>query len=164
MTRSFESLSEEQVVALAVYIERANAERFRAFADTFRGYDDDVAGRFEALAKEEEEHEALLIRRFEERFGDAVPEIEERDVEGVIESPELQDAEHLIFDTLNEKRVYEVALAAEKQAQTFYRRAAASAADPKMASLYRELAEMEEEHTGWVEEKLRTLKGSGGDA
>ena len=164
MTRPFESLSEEEVLGLAVRIERENAARFRVFADTFRGYDDVVARRFEELAKEEEEHEALLVSRFEERFGGSIPEIEEGEVEGVIESPELQDAEHLIFDTLNEKRVYEVALAAEQQAQAFYRRAAASATDPKMIAFYDELAAMEEGHTGWVEERLRALSGSGGDA
>jgi len=35
MTRPFESLSPEEVLALAVHVERANAGRFRAFADVF---------------------------------------------------------------------------------------------------------------------------------
>ena len=35
MTRSFKSLPPDEVLALAVHVERANARRFRAFADVF---------------------------------------------------------------------------------------------------------------------------------
>ncbi len=41
MTRPIEPLAAREVLALAVNVERANARRFRAFADAFAGYDAD---------------------------------------------------------------------------------------------------------------------------
>lgn len=157
MTRAFGSLSTAEVLALAVHIERANADRFRAFADVFQGYDDTVSARFEEQAREEEEHEALLRARFRDTFGENVPALHEEDVEGVIESVDIDDAEHLIFDSLQQEHVYELAEQAEQRAQQFYERATACAQDPGLAALYRELAEMESGHSAWIAEKLQAL-------
>jgi rubrerythrin len=155
MSRPFESLTPEEVLALAVHVERANTERFRTFASVFRGYDEAVADRFEELAQEEEGHERLLLARFRESFGGEIPTVTEQDVEGVIESPDMDDPEHLIFGSLELTRVYEIALKAERQALAFYRRAAAAAAEPELRLLYEELASMEDGHQSWLEEKLK---------
>lgn len=157
MSRSFESLSPLEVLALAVNVEQANARRFRAFADVFQGYDAAVAARFQELAVEEDEHESLLTAQFRKRFGDVIPVVEEVEVEGVIESVDVDDAEHLIFASLEPTRVYELALRAERGAQEFYKRAMAESTDEALSTLYRELAEMEDDHAAWLETKLRTL-------
>lgn len=52
--RRFEELTPAEVFALAIHIERANTRRFRAFAQAFRGYDEEVARRFEELALQAE--------------------------------------------------------------------------------------------------------------
>jgi rubrerythrin len=78
------------------------------------------------------------------------------DISDVVEAVDLDDGEHLIFDTLKPRRVYELALQAELGAQEFYRRAIARAGDATLAALYRELAEMETGHASFLEEKLRT--------
>lgn len=155
MKRSFESLSATEVLGLAVGIERANAERLRAFAAVFRGYDATVASRFEELAGEEEEHEARLRAVLQRRAGGSPPSVEETDVEGVIESTDMDDAEHLIFDSLKPRRVYELALAAERGARDFYRRAAAASKDVELIALCRELADMERDHEAWLEGRLK---------
>jgi len=161
--RDFESLSPQEVLALAVRIERANAARFRAFADSFRGYDDAVTKRFEELCREEEEHETLLLAGFRERFGEELPEIEETDVAGVIEAVDLSDAEHQLFDSLRPAGVYELALRAEEEARDFYRRAEASATDEDLKALYGDLAEAESDHVWWAAEKLQTAVAGGGE-
>jgi len=161
--RPFESLSPQEVLALAVHVERANARRFRTFADVFRGYDADVAARFEELASEEDQHEAMLTAEFRERFGNTLPNVEEAGVEGVIESPDLDDAEHLIFDSLQESRVYKLALKAEQEAREFYLRAATRTEDPQMTGLYRSLAEMEEGHQDWIKKKLQAMSAQAGE-
>lgn len=150
MTRPIERLTPVEVLALAVHVERANARRFRAFACAFRGYDDAVAARFEALANEEDHHEALLVARFQERFGGDIPRVDEADVAGVIESVDLDDGEHHLFDSLKPERVLELTLRTEQEAQEFYRRAAACAAEPGLVRLFQELAAMEGEHVAWV--------------
>ena len=154
MARSFESLSPREVLALAVHVERANAGRFRAFADAFHGFDEAVVARFEELAREEDEHEALLVNQFRSRFGSTIDQVEEVSVEGVIESADLDDAEVLIFDNLVPDHVYRLALRAERGAQEFYRRAIHKADNPELKALYDELSQMEEAHAGWLEQRL----------
>ena len=164
MRLPFESLSPMEVLALAVHVERANAARFHAFADVFRGYDATVTLRFEELAAEEQEHEARLVAVFERRAGGPIPILEETEVEGVIESVDMDDAEHLIFDSLKPKRVYELALLAERGARDFYRRAAAASKDAELVALYGELAEMERDHEAWLENRLNQETRSSGGA
>lgn len=152
--RNFEDLTAPEVLALAVAIERANAIRLRTFSEMFRGYEEGVADRFEELAREEEEHERILMEHFRRRFGQEVPRVNEQDVRGVIESHDIQDGEHLIFDSLKPQVVYQIALSAELAAQGFYERAASRASDPELISLYQELAGMEDEHKSWLKERI----------
>lgn len=157
MPRSFDSLSPQEVLSLAIRVEQANAERFRSFAKVFEGYDDEVAGRFTELAKEEDDHEQMIRQRYEKRFGNEVLAIKETDVTDVVESIELDDGEHQIFDSLNPRRVYELTLAAEQYAHNFYKKALERTEDDELKELYRELAELEAGHEDWVEERLARL-------
>jgi erythrin-vacuolar iron transport family protein len=152
--RKFEDLSVREVLALAIHVEQANAERFRTFAGVFGEYDEAVARRFEELAAEEEDHERLLVERFRTQFDGPVPRVDEADVRGVIEAVDVDDAEVLIFDSLEPRRVYELALQAELGAQEFYRRAAATTKDALLRPLFEDLAGMEDAHRSWLEERL----------
>lgn len=156
MSRTLETLSPKEVLALAIHVEQSNSRRFRAFAEVFQGYDPEVAQRFEELAVEEDHHEQLLDAQFRKSFGGTLPPLDQVDISDVVEAVDLDDGEHLIFDTLKPRRVYELALQAELGAQEFYRRAIAKAGDATLAALYRELAEMETGHASFLEEKLRT--------
>ena len=156
MSRPIESLSPKEVLALAVHVERANTRRFQAFAGVFRGFEPEVAEKLEELAEEEIEHERLLTVRFEARYEGEIPNVDEVTVEGVIESVDLDDAEHLIFNSLKPRQVYEIALKAELGAQAFYRRVAGAAEDEELAALYLELADMEDDHAQWLKDKLET--------
>lgn len=159
--RRFEELTPAEVFALAIHIERANTRRFRAFADVFRGYDEEVVHRFEELAREEESHEWQLVQEFQRHFGDSIPAVDEADVDAVIESPDLDDAEHQIFDSLKPVRVYELALQAERAAQTFYLRAAAACQDSYLAGFYKDFAQMEGDHVAWFEQKIGPATAAG---
>ena len=155
--RRFETLSSPEVMALAIHIERSNTRRLRAFADVFREYDPTLTARFEELAAEEEEHEALLAEQFHKRFGGVIPVVAEADVAGVIESFDLDDGEHLIFDSLPPERAYELVFHAEQAAERFYRRAAAQSQDADLRVLYEELARMEAGHATRVDAKRTGL-------
>jgi rubrerythrin len=155
VNRPIESLSPQEVLALAIEVERANTLRFRAFSNVFRGYDAAVADRFEELAREEEDHEARLTQRFREQFSEEIPHVKESDVQGVIESPDLDDPEALIFDSIPPEHVYHLALKAEQGARAFYRKAASVTEDSGLASLFWALAGQEQEHVAWLEEKIK---------
>lgn len=161
--KRFESLSAPEVMALAIHIERCNAQRLHAFADVFRDYDRALTARFEEMAREEQEHEALLAEQFHKRFGAVIPVIEEADVDGVIESFDLDDGEHLIFDSLPPERAYELVLRAEQAAEKFYQRAAAQSKDAELRALYEELARMEGDHAARVDSKRMGPDATGAD-
>lgn len=155
MSRAIESLTPREVLALAIEIERANTMRFATFANVFRGYDTAVADHFEELAREEEDHEARLAQHFRDQFGNEIPHVKESDVREIIESPDLDDPEALIFDSVSSEHVYHLALKAEQDARAFYRKAAAATADGGLASLFWALASLEDEHVAWLEKKIK---------
>lgn len=154
MSRRFQDLAPQEVLALAIHVERANGRRMATFADVFRGYEPEIAERFDELAEEEAAHERMLTERYRARFGDAVPTVDEDQIAEPIESIDLDDAEHLVFDSLEARQVFRLALDAEQYAHDFYEKAAASAADPELRALYAELAELETSHASWVEQML----------
>lgn len=160
--RRFEELSPQQVMALAIDIERGNARRFRTFADVFEGYDQQVVARFIELAEEEDNHERALLQTFHQQFGEPIPSVAENDVDVVIEAFDLVDAEQQIFDAMEPMRVYELALRSEKLAHNFYDRAAVSCGEPQLTEIYRQLADMEDDHVAWFENKIRTAKETRG--
>lgn len=160
--RRFEELSPQQVMALAIDIERGNARRFRTFAEVFEGYDQQVAERFVELAEEEDCHEQALLQTFRKQFGDAIPSVAEDDVDVVIEAFDLVDAEQQIFDAMQPMQVYELALRSEKLAHDFYDRAAVSCGAPQLVEMYRQLADMEDDHVSWFEDKIRSAKETRG--
>lgn len=156
MPREMKDLAPQELLALAVEVERSNTRRLRAFAATFAGYDEEVSRRFEELAEEEVAHEARIVEWYGNRFADPLPGIGEFDVEGVVESMDLDDPEHLIFDSLDPERVFHLALEAERRAQSFYQSAAESTRDEELRELLEELARMEEGHARWLEERVKS--------
>ena len=157
MKRSIAELQPDEVVALAIRVEAANARRFRAFADSFAGIDDAVAQRFLELEAEEHQHEHLLRLRFAQWFRGPLPELDETDVRDVVESLDLGGGEHLLFQSLRPKQVFALALAAEQHARQFYLAAAAAAGAPALREVFTTLAGVETEHARWLEQRLAQL-------
>ena len=135
-----------------IQIEARNAKVYDTFAQLFQGYDDSVTAIFREMADEERQHGTDLEQRYRARFG-PVPAPAEEPKE-VIEAPELEDAEALIFDSMTLEQALEVGLKAELMAREFYQREAGRISDPDLQKLYRELGEFEEDHVRRLEEKL----------
>ena len=104
---------------------------------------------------EELSHEKILLQLFQDRFKEPVPVLDRFDVEDVVEAYDLDDSEHLIFDSLKAKQVYQLAYEAENRAKTFYQRAMLSVQDKDLAETFRKLASLETEHAAWLEEKRK---------
>ena len=160
--RKFTELTPMEVLALAIQIEEANVRRFTAFAVTFRGYDNEVMARFVELSTEEEKHAEQLLAIFKKRFGDQIPVIDEWDVDLVIESMDLDDSEHLIFDSLKPRQVYELALKCEMGAKKFYLQAAATTKDEELKKVFHDLSEAEGDHADWLCKRLEEMEKTGG--
>ncbi len=144
----------------AIQIEARNAGVYDSLAQLFEGYEDSVTAIFREMAAEERQHGAELERRYQERFGQ-VPSPAEEPKE-VIEAPDLEDPEALIFDSMTIEQALEAGLHAEQMAREFYSREASRTSDPELQKVYRELGEFEETHVRLLNDRLAEKRRAGG--
>jgi rubrerythrin len=136
----------------AIQIEARNAGVYDSLAQLFDGYDDSVTAIFCEMAAEERQHGSELEARYRERFGPVILPADEP--KEVIEAPDLEDPEAMVFDSMTIEQALEAGLLAEEAAREFYRREVARTSDPKLQEAYRELAEFEETHVRRLREKM----------
>ena len=80
--RAFDSLSEQEILALAISSEEEDARIYKAYADGLRDAYPASASVFDTMADEEHEHRRRLIEAHQERFGETVPLIRREHVRG----------------------------------------------------------------------------------
>ncbi len=161
MKRSFQSLSPQEALHVAVFIEERNAQIYHRFAEMFSSFQDfsslEIAGVLWEMAVEERQHSTLLQRRYEARFGQAACALTDTDIMEIIELPLLDGSG--VFDPQAEaataqRRALEIALRAETSARSYYSELAQSTSEPDLQALYTELAAFEEEHVRFLEGRL----------
>jgi rubrerythrin len=136
----------------AIQIEDRNAGVYDSLAQLFQGYEDSVTAIFREMAEEERQHGSELEKRYRDRFGPVPPVTEEP--KEVIEAPDLDDPEALVFDSMSIEQALELGLRAEETAREFYRREVSRTSDPELQTVYHELAEFEETHVRVLKDKL----------
>lgn len=80
--RSFNSLSEREILALAISSEEDDGRVYLAYADALRQDYPASAKVFEEMAAEEDHHRGMLIDMYRQRFGERIPLIRREHVEG----------------------------------------------------------------------------------
>ncbi len=136
----------------AIQIETRNGIIYDSLAQLFQGYDDSVTDIFLEMASEERQHGAELEQRYRERFGQLPSQTKEPTE--VIEAPDLEDPEALIFDSMTIQQALEAGLRAEEAAREFYGREVGRTSDRELQNVYRELAEFEESHVRRLQGKI----------
>lgn len=162
MKRSFTSLSVQEALHVAIFIEERNAEFYHRFAEMFVEFRDleslEIAGVFWDMAVEETHHSTKLQELYTERFGNTACAVTEDDIAEIIELPRLEDGDVLSSDPSNSttarERALHVALSAELSARRFYTNIADHTTDAKLRKLYKELAEFETDHVEFLERKV----------
>ena len=139
--RSFDSLSEQEVLALAISSEEDDARIYLAYADMLRGDFPHSAKIFEEMAAEEHTHRARLIEMHQKKFGDRIPLIRREHVRGYYDRKPDWLAKNLPLD-----RIRAEAENMENQAHRFYLAAAARASDAETRKLLGDLAVQEKAH------------------
>ena len=157
-----QSDADRVVLLRAIQIEARNAGVYDSLAQLFEGYDDPVTAIFREMVVEERRHGAELEHRYHARFG-PVPSPTGEPKE-VIEAPDLDDPEALIFDSMTVEQALEAGLRAEETAREFYRQEITRTYDPDLRKAYRELSEFEETHVRLLKEKLEEKRGAPGSA
>lgn len=139
--RSFDSLSEQEILALAISSEEDDARIYRAYADGLRDQFPQSAKVFEDMAVEEDGHRAALIELHRQRFGETIPLIRREHVRGYYErKPDW------LVRPLGIEKVRTAAETMEAQAHRFYLEAAKRTSDASTRKLLGDLAAAEMEH------------------
>lgn len=141
MIRSFDSLTEREVLALAISLEEEDARIFDDLAVALQAAHPEAADEFRKIRAEEDGHRHRLLDLYKQRFGEHIPLIRRQDVAGfVLRQPVWPDKPV----TLPEAR--ERAAWMEVEAKRFYEAAAKRATHVGTRQLLGDLAEEERKH------------------
>lgn len=136
--------SAAELYAHAIAIEREAAERYAEFAERMDDLGNEaVAELFARLAGFEADHLEALLRRTE---GIALPQLSENEYRWLDAGAPETPARELVFRLMTPRQALAIALAAEERAQAFFEHVLASADDPALRALAREMAMDEAEH------------------
>jgi rubrerythrin len=138
--RSFRSLSEQEVLALAITLEEEDARIYADLAVALRGKYPDLAEQFRALQAEEDDHRHRLIDVYRQKFGDHIPLIRRHDVKGFVQREAVHGRP--IEPEEARKRVESM----ECETRRFYETASARATDASIRQLLGDLAQEERKH------------------
>jgi len=144
--RPFKSLSEQEILALAISSEEDDARIYLAYADGLREEFPQSAKIFEQMAAEEHQHRDALIERHRARFGDRIPLIRREHVTGYYErKPDW------LVRPLGIDKVRDAAAQMEDQAYRFYIEASKHVTDAQTRKLLGDLAQQEKQHEATAE-------------
>jgi rubrerythrin len=139
--RTFDSLSEKEVLALAISLEE---EDERVYADFAEGLHQDFPGSaavFDGMRDEESTHRRRLMDLFRQKFGEHIPLLRRQDVRGFVRRKPIWLVRPLGLDAVRNQ-----ASAMEVETRNFYERAAARAQDVHIRKLLDDLAQEERSH------------------
>ena len=155
--RSFEDLSEQEILALAISSEEDDARIYLAYAEGLRDQYPQSSKVFEEMAEEEHEHRNRLIAAHQKKFGDTIPLIRREHVRGYFErKPDW------LVRPLGIEKVRDSAEQMERGAQRFYIEAAQRSTDASIRKLLGDLAIAEQSHVSLA--KKLGIKHVTGDA
>ena len=151
--RTFDTLSEKEVLALAISLEEEDARIYDDFAEAFAKDYPATFERSREMRKQENGHRHRLIESYRERFGEHIPLIRRQDVKGFCPRKPIWLGKKLRVETARGE-----AGSMEAEIAEFYTRAAKRATDAGVRQLLGDLAEEERGHAQTaeriVEEKL----------
>jgi len=158
--RAFSSLSEREILSLAVAAEEEDGRIYSEFAtrlaDTYPG----SATLFEVMAAEEDEHRRRLLDLYVERFGKRLVPIRREHVRGFVPRKPLWLMKTLTLDAVRQQ-VWEM----EEGAYRFYMEAAKQATDAGIRKLLGDLAAQERKHADAADRiDARVLGAAGRDS
>src|SRR6266536_6244072 len=145
--RLIESLTEQEVLALAIALEEEDARIYDDFADGLKEKYPEQAGKFKQLRREEDGHRHRLLELYKQRFGDHVPHIRRQDVRGFVQRRPVW-----LVRPLGLKAVQKAAEAMEVETKRFYEAAARRATDTGVREVLGDVAEEEREHAHTAEQ------------
>jgi rubrerythrin len=144
---NFDSLSELEILALAISLEEEDERIYADFAEGLRQNFPASAAVFDGMRAEESSHRRRLVELFREKFGDHIPLLRRHDVRGFVRRKPVWLIRPLGLETVRNQ-----ASAMEVETRRFYEKAAARSQDPRLRQLLDDLAQEERTHEDRAEE------------
>jgi len=141
MLRSFESLSEREILALAISLEEEDERIYADYVEELRKDFPASAALFEGMRAEEADHRHRLIELSRSKFGEHIPLIRRQDVRGFVDRRAIWLLRPLRLDKIRKE-----ASTMEVETRRFYERAAARTQDASIRKLLFDLAQEERSH------------------
>ena len=145
--KDFQSLSQQEILALAISLEEEDERVYADFAEGLRDAFPASAAVFDGMRAEEAGHRRRLIESYRAKFGEHIPLIRRQDVKGFVQRRPVWLVRPLGLDTVRRQ-----ASAIEVETRRFYERAAARAGDAGVRQLLDDLAQEERTHEDRAQE------------
>jgi rubrerythrin len=145
--RRFDSLSEREILALAISLEEEDERVYADYADGLRENFPASASVFEGMRDEESTHRRRLIELHRLKFGEHIPLIRRHDVRGFVQRRPVW-----LIRPLGLEMVRKQAATMEVESRRFYEKAAARSQDAGVRQLLDDLAQEERSHESRAEE------------
>jgi rubrerythrin len=149
--KTFDSLTEQEVLALAISLEEEDARIYEDFADGLQESYPEQAAKFRELRGEEDGHRHRLLEHYKSRFGEHVPHIRRQDVRGFVDRKPVW-----LVRPLGLKTVQKTAETMEVETRRFYEAACRRTTDAGIRQLLGDLAEEERNHAHTAEQIAHT--------
>ncbi len=144
--RTFKSLSEQDLLALAISLEEEDARIYADFAEGLKITYPTQAEEFRRLRAEEDGHRHRLLDLYREKFGEHIPLIRRQDVKGFVRRKPVWLTRPLGLGAVRKQ-----AALMEVETRRFYETAARRTTDAGIRQLLGDLAEEERKHEGIAE-------------
>jgi erythrin-vacuolar iron transport family protein len=149
--KTFDSLTEQEVLALAISLEEEDARIYEDFAAGLDANYPEQSEKFRKMRHDEDRHRHRLLELYKTRFGDHVPHIRRQDVRGFVDRKPVW-----LIRPLGLKTVQKTAETMEVETRRFYEVAARRTTDTGIRQLLGDLAEEERNHAHTAEQIAMT--------
>jgi erythrin-vacuolar iron transport family protein len=154
--RTFQSLSEQELLALAIALEEEDARIYGDFAEGLEAGYPATAALLKEMRAEEDGHRHRLLELYRQRFGEHIPLIRRQDVKGFVYRKPIWLVRPLGLSAVRK----EIELM-ELETRRFYETAVRKATDAGIRQLLGDLAEEERKHSQLAEELESAQRSSG---
>src|SRR6266851_8460371 len=154
--RSFKSLSEQEILALAISLEEEDARIYGDFADGLKATFPGTAEALTQMRAEEDGHRHRLIELHRQKFGEHIPLIRRQDVKGFVTRKPIW-----LVRPLGLSAVRKQVELMELETRRFYDTATRKASDASIRQLLGDLAAEERKHAQLAEDLESAQRSSG---
>src|SRR2546421_8967800 len=156
--RTFQSLSEQEILALAIALEEEDARIYGDFAEGLKVDYPSSAAILDGMRAEEDGHRHRLIELHRQKFGEHIPLIRRHDVKGFVNRKPIWLVRPLGLSAVRKETEL-----MELETRRFYETAGRQTTDAGIRQLLGDLAEEERKHT-LLAEALESAQRSSGAA